>query len=82
MLRLVGRNDVSAVKPWIDQWVQQVAEWIRDGRQPFVFTHTPDDRFAPEMAAQFHLALQRFIKGLEDLPLWPGRQQARQLGLF
>ena len=82
MLRLVGRNDVASARAWIDEWASTTAEWICEGRQPFVFTHAPDDRFAPEMAEMFHAAMQRSIKDLADLPVWPGRQQMRQLGLF
>lgn len=53
MLRFIGRNEVSLCDRYIDQWAPIVARWIRDGREPYVFTHAPDDRFAPEIARRF-----------------------------
>lgn len=70
LLRLIGRNEVSFVDPWIEEWADQVAEWVRKGLTPFVFTHTPDDEFAPQLAFQFHQRLMTLLKGLEPLPDW------------
>jgi hypothetical protein len=58
MLRLVGRNDLTATGPWIDEWAAIVAGWTGDGLRPIVFTHAPDDRFAPELAMAFHERLR------------------------
>jgi uncharacterized protein YecE (DUF72 family) len=82
MLRLVGRNDLAKAQPWIDEWTGQVAAWIREGRQPFVFTHAPDDQFAPPMAEIFHRSLREKLPQLAPLPRWPGRDEPRQLKLF
>ncbi len=73
ILRLIGRNSLEETRPWILAWAIRVAEWIRDGRMPYVFAHTPDDAFAPAMAAAFHDTLQAQLDGLEDLQPWPGR---------
>jgi uncharacterized protein YecE (DUF72 family) len=53
MLRLVGRNRLERVRGHVDQWTRIVADWIRQGLQPYVFTHAPDDRFAPAFARLF-----------------------------
>ena len=50
ILRLVGRNDVSAVQPWIDEWSETIYGWFAEGKSPYVFAHTPDDAFAPKLA--------------------------------
>jgi uncharacterized protein YecE (DUF72 family) len=81
MLRLVGRDDVSLVQPWIDEWVPIVAGWIGQGLQPFVFTHTPNDQFAPELARDFHNALAKAIEQLEPQNGWPF-EQPKQQNLF
>ncbi len=82
MLRLVGRNDLSKVQPWIDEWANQIADWIAEGRRPFVFTHAPDDRLAPVMAEMFHRSVLAKIPQLGPLPPWPGRSEPKQLELF
>lgn len=78
MLRLIGRNEVSKVDPWIEEWTEQVVQWIHRGVRPFVFMHTPDDTFAPEMVACFHQKLMQRLAGLSPLPAWeepPAEQQ-------
>lgn len=76
-LRFVGRNDVSAVQPWIDEWAPIVAEWLAMGLEPYVFTHAPNDRFAPEFARLFHETLTRSVDDLTPLPPWPGELEPR-----
>ncbi len=65
MLRLIGRNHVNQVDPYFDEWAPTLARWIAEGKTPYVFTHTPDDRHAPEMARRFWERLRR------EIPLRP-----------
>lgn len=53
MLRIVGRNRVELTQKFIDQWVPIVKGWVDSGLEPYIFTHAPDDRFAPEFARRF-----------------------------
>jgi uncharacterized protein YecE (DUF72 family) len=80
MLRLIGRNQVERVLPWIEEWAPLVAQWITQGCAPYVFTHTPLDAHAPEMARLFHQELQKYLPGLDNLPKWPGEQEAAERG--
>lgn len=77
ILRLIGVNRIEKVQPWIEEWSLQVAKWIQEGRTPFVFTHAPNDEFAPEFAGLFHKDLQRHVPDLPDLPavFFPTEQQ-------
>ena len=65
IVRFVGRNSIVEVRDQIDQWAKTVAEWIREGLRPYVFTHSPDDTFAPDFAFSFH---QRLMEELPELP--------------
>lgn len=80
-LRFIGVNDVSKLGPWIDEWTTEIANWISQGKVPYVFCHTPDDTFAPDFAKLFHESLQQKVAGLNDLPSWTGKTET-QLGLF
>lgn len=85
MLRLVGRNSIDETVPWIDEWAATVAEWINRGLEPYVFTHSPNDAFAPAFAVRFHSKLQTHLPSLPGLATWPGRVKdtgPRQLSLF
>lgn len=83
ILRLIGRNELSRAQPWIDEWAPVIAEWILEGRRPYVFTHAPNDLFAPEMARRFHDALRRHLgERWEPLPPFPGESVAKQKELW
>ncbi|MEM8944568.1 MAG: DUF72 domain-containing protein [Planctomycetota bacterium] len=82
VLRLIGRNDVTTVRPWMQQWAKIVAGWIADGLTPYIFTHAPDNRFAPLAAEQFHQILSAEIPDLPPLPNWPAREVRQQQALF
>ena len=85
MVRFIGRDDVAAVDPWIDEWVRVVAGWIDAGLRPIVFTHSPDDRFAPDFARRFHRRLVEVRANTPPLPKFRGESEpkaARQPKLF
>ncbi len=68
-LRLIGLNEEQEVDPWWTEWARLVASWIQEGKHPFVFTHAPDDQFAPRLARRFHRTLRQYLPDLPELPL-------------
>jgi uncharacterized protein YecE (DUF72 family) len=85
LIRLVGCNDVTRALPWIRDWAAVIARWITAGLEPFVFTHTPADIYAPQLARLFHSELMQHADGIAPLPPWPGEhelQSREQLELF
>ena len=81
MLRFVGRNDIELADRFVRQWIPIVAAWIERGLQPFVFTHAPDDTFAPEFARRFWTQLREQLNSpQQNLPMPP--RAAKQLDLF
>jgi len=78
-VRFVGRNDIQQVDPWQAEVAEIVAAWIREGRRPYVFMHTPDDTFAPKLCQRFH-ALVR--ERLPDLPTLKFPEVESQLRLL
>lgn len=84
MLRLVGRNRIELVDEYLSQWAPIINGWVAQGLEPIVFTHAPDDAFAPALARRFW---ERLATGLPTkelgsigLPALPARPV--QLGLF
>lgn len=85
MVRFIGRDDLETLTPWIEEWARLVADWIRAGKKPIVFTHAPDDAFAPALGRKFHIALRKELPDLPKMPTWSGEtepQPARQMKLF
>jgi uncharacterized protein YecE (DUF72 family) len=81
MLRIVGRNRIELTDRFFDQWAPIVARWITDGRQPFVFTHAPDDQFAPALARRFADRMKREMPDRDwNVPFPP--EPARQMSLL
>lgn len=81
-VRFVGHPEVRENLPLLSEWAPVVANWIREGRTPFVFFHAPDDFYAPHLARHFHRLLSNQIDVGEMLP-WPAEQGApAQMALF
>jgi uncharacterized protein YecE (DUF72 family) len=68
IVRYLGR-DASArtIEGW-QRWIDVAAGWLREGRSPTVFIHTPDNADAPVLARRFHDEVRARVPELEGLP--------------
>lgn len=68
IVRYLGRDSVEdTVEGW-RPWTEVVADWLREGRSPTVFVHTPDNDDAPALARRFHDEVRTLVPDLEALP--------------
>ncbi len=68
IVRYLGRDDARrTIEGWRD-WVGTVADWLREGRSPTVFVHTPDNADALTLARRFHDDVRAQVPGLDPLP--------------
>lgn len=81
-LRFIGHPELLANDPFMLPWLEKVAGWIEEGRTPYVFLHTSDNRLAPQLAQRFHQQLMLRLPGLRALPEWPSPPEVEQLGLL
>lgn len=81
-VRFVGRDDVERSRPGLVAWAAVVASWLDQGLEPFFFTHSPNDAFAPATAQIFHAALRELRPATAPLPTWPGQKKPAQRELF
>jgi len=81
-VRFIGRPELQANDPYLKPWVEKVADWIEEGRTPYVFLHTPDNHLAPELARRFHQQLTERLPGLPALAQLHQPQTVEQLGLL
>jgi uncharacterized protein YecE (DUF72 family) len=82
MLRLIGRNDAKEISMHWEKWSIQIAEWIRAGLQPWIFTHAPDDTYAPQLARLLHEMVRIQLPQLPELPQLKPPNDLKQLLLF
>ncbi len=68
IVRYHGRDAIEPTVAGWQPWVRTVAEWLREGRSPTVFLHTPDNAAAPELARRFHDEVRAAVPELEPLP--------------
>jgi uncharacterized protein YecE (DUF72 family) len=81
-VRFIGRPELEANDSFVEQWARKIADWIEEGRTPYVFLHTPDNVRAPELARRFHQRLTTLLPGLPDLPQLERGPEVEQLGLL
>jgi uncharacterized protein YecE (DUF72 family) len=68
IVRYLGRDDTERTVGGWRPWVATVAGWLREGRSPTVFIHTPDNADALALARRFHDEVRAEVPGLEPLP--------------
>ncbi|MEO3884699.1 DUF72 domain-containing protein [Nonomuraea sp. B5E05] len=68
IVRYLGRDDEARTIDGWGPWAGTVAGWLREGRSPTVFIHTPDNADAPALARRFHDDVRARVPELEPLP--------------
>jgi uncharacterized protein YecE (DUF72 family) len=68
IVRYIGRDDNARTIAGWQPWLATVAGWLREGRAPTVFIHTPDNVDALELARRFHDDVRARLPEVEPLP--------------
>ena len=68
VVRYIGRDDPARTVAGWQPWLDVVAGWLREGRSPTVFIHTPDNVDALELARRFHDDVRARVPQVEPLP--------------
>jgi uncharacterized protein YecE (DUF72 family) len=68
VVRYIGRDDAARTVAGWQPWADEVAGWLREGRSPTVFIHTPDNVDALELARRFHDDVRARVPAVEPLP--------------
>ncbi|GAB3955185.1 hypothetical protein GCM10027614_63720 [Micromonospora vulcania] len=68
IVRYLGRDDPTRTIEGWQRWLDIVVGWLREGRSPTMFVHTPDNADAPVLARRFHDEVRSRVPELEALP--------------
>jgi uncharacterized protein YecE (DUF72 family) len=68
VVRYIGRDDPARTVAGWQPWLDVVEGWLREGRSPTVFVHTPDNVEALELARRFHDEVRARVPEVEPLP--------------
>lgn len=73
-IRYIGHPDVAANRPFLEPWLDKLALWLGEGREPYFFAHTPNNRQAPHLARLVRELLRARCPGVSPLPPWPAER--------
>lgn len=76
IVRFIGQTEPGANPEFWAPWIQTVERWLRDGRSPIVFTHTPDNAAAIDLARQFYDEVRLGVPELPELSEAPPVDEA------
>jgi uncharacterized protein YecE (DUF72 family) len=68
VVRYLGRDSAAETVEGWKPWVEVTADWLREGRSPTVFVHTPSNDDAPLLARRFHDDVRALVPELPALP--------------
>ena len=68
VVRYIGRDDDARTVAGWQPWLETVAGWLREGRSPTVFIHTPDNVAALGLARRFHDEMRARVPEVRPLP--------------
>jgi uncharacterized protein YecE (DUF72 family) len=66
-LRYIGHPHIDKNEPFLAEWAHQLAGWLREGADVYVFCHCPDERLDPRLCRAFH----ERVSALVPLPPLP-----------
>ncbi|WP_347904383.1 DUF72 domain-containing protein [Pseudomonas purpurea] len=81
-VRFIGHPVLEANDTFLTPWVEKIAQWIEEGRTPYIFLHTADNLLAAALAQRFHVRLMARLPGLPALPELYREPAAEQLDLL
>ncbi|KZM75285.1 DUF72 domain-containing protein [Nocardia terpenica] len=68
IVRYHGRDNLDATVAGWKPWLATVVNWLREGRSPTMFIHTPDNAESLVLARRFHAEVRAELPELEPLP--------------
>jgi uncharacterized protein YecE (DUF72 family) len=74
-IRYIGHPNVEVNRPFLAPWLDKLALWLGEGREPYFFAHTPNNRRAPHLARRIHELLRVRCSEPGPLPPWPSERR-------
>jgi uncharacterized protein YecE (DUF72 family) len=83
LIRYISHPDLEMNQPFMQEWVNQVDEWLRQGTRIYFFVHCPLEERSPANARHFQHALEQRGVPVPSLP-WDAivATNPTQLNLF
>ncbi|WP_146741243.1 DUF72 domain-containing protein, partial [Lonsdalea populi] len=69
-VRFIGNDSQEENQRWFEPWIAKLAHWQTENT-PYLFIHTPDIGFAPELARLLWPKLSAVLSDMPPCPHWP-----------
>ncbi len=77
MLRYIGHPRMEVNEPLLDEWAQQISQWLTAGTTVYAFCHCPFEKHSPAICAALY---QRVSKLVELPPMsWESETEATEI---
>jgi uncharacterized protein YecE (DUF72 family) len=80
-LRYIGHPEKAINEPFLDEWAQQLGQWLKEGVTLYVFCHCSDEVYAPDLCAALYQRVQALVP-LPPLPWQPEQPAVKPMTLF
>jgi uncharacterized protein YecE (DUF72 family) len=80
-LRYIGHPEMQINDPFLDEWAQQLGQWLKQDVVLYVFCHCPLEERSPDLCAALYRRVQAIVP-LPASPWQPGRPSSRPPTLF
>lgn len=61
-LRYVGHPKVELNAPFLEEWAERAAGWLKEGAEVYVFCHCPDETHSPQFCRELHRRVATRVK--------------------
>jgi uncharacterized protein YecE (DUF72 family) len=68
LVRVIGSDDPDGTADGLRAWIPQLAVWLAEGREPYLFVHQPENLESPALARAIHVEVAGAVDGLVPLP--------------
>jgi uncharacterized protein YecE (DUF72 family) len=81
LVRYIGHPNVALNEPFLEEWAERVADWLREGTEVYFFMHCPQEERSPGLCRNFYARLAQRIS-LPPLPWDSFDDNLQQTTLF
>lgn len=82
IVRYISHPTLSMNQGYLDEWVHQVSQWLKQGTRIYFFVHCPQEVHSPAIARHFQACLEAQSIAVPPLPWNQIQQPDTQLSLF
>ncbi|BCL35216.1 DUF72 domain-containing protein [Nostoc sp. MS1] len=82
LIRFISHPDLTVNQPFMEEWVEQIQQWLQAGKRIYFFVHCPLEERSPDNARHFQQLLEQNGLPVPPLPWNQLQQPPNQLNLW